>query len=190
MSQSQRNRHVVPHGMGWVVRRAGSKRLTSLHRTEGAAVAAASRTAQKERCKVTIHDHTHPSVSVRVVSPPSMMKKMADFSVEVEVLSKDAASLSVKGSMDANAFAEFDQSLQRLFGCSTYKILINFSNLDYISCAGIGVLIGALPVVREYKGEIVLVGLKENTKEVFELLSIDRMFKITNDTNEALKILR
>ena len=189
MLQSQGNQHVAPHARGWVVRRAGNKRLTSIHRTEAAAVKAALRTAQKEQCEVVIHDHAYPSGGVSIVSPPDMIGETANFFVEVNVLSKDIALLSVKGSMDANAFAEFDQSLQRLFKCSIYKILIDFSNLDYISCAGLGVLIGALPVVREYNGELVLVGLKENTKEVFELLSIDRLFNITNDTNEALKIL-
>ena len=115
--------------------------------------------------------------------------KMLDFSVEVEILDRGVALLCVKGPIDVRTVSEFDRSMQGLFKSSTYKISIDLSNVDYISCAGVGVFVGALFVVRQYGGEIVLVGLKENTREIFKLLSIDRLFNVADDTNEAWKIL-
>jgi uncharacterized protein DUF2188 len=46
------NLHVVPHDSGWAVRREGAKRVSSTHRTQVAAAAAAKNTAKRERGEV------------------------------------------------------------------------------------------------------------------------------------------
>lgn len=47
--------HVVPAGGRWGVRRAGSSRLTSTHRTQGAAINNAIPIAKREHTEVVIH---------------------------------------------------------------------------------------------------------------------------------------
>jgi hypothetical protein len=50
-----KNQHVVPAGNGWGVRAAGNSRLTSTHRTQGAAINRAVPIAKRERSEVVIH---------------------------------------------------------------------------------------------------------------------------------------
>ncbi len=114
---------------------------------------------------------------------------MADFSAEVKLVTDDVASLYIKGFLDANTFEDFDQSLNRLFEDSIYKVAVDFSGLEYVSSAGAGVLIGASSIARENGGEIVIVGAKGDVNEVFELLGINRMFKIVNSMEKGLKRL-
>jgi hypothetical protein len=47
--------HVVPAGGRWGVRRAGSSRLTSTHRTQNAAINNAIPIAKREHTEVVIH---------------------------------------------------------------------------------------------------------------------------------------
>ena len=47
--------HVVPAGGRWGVRRAGSSRLTSTHRTQNAAINRAVPIAKREHTEVVIH---------------------------------------------------------------------------------------------------------------------------------------
>ena len=114
---------------------------------------------------------------------------MADFTTEVKLVSDDVASLFIKGFLDANTFESFDQALNRLFDESIYKVAVDFSGLEYVSSAGAGVLIGASSIARENGGEIVIVGAKGEVNEVFELLGINRLFKIVNSMQKGLNLL-
>ena len=114
---------------------------------------------------------------------------MADFSVDVKLVGADTAAISIHGFLDANTFEDFDSALNRLFEDSIYKIAIDFGGLEYVSSAGAGVLIGASSIARENGGEIVIVGAKGEVKEVFELLGINRLFKIVGDMSRGLNIL-
>jgi uncharacterized protein YdaT len=50
-----KNQHVVPKGQKWAVRGEGNQRLTSTHRTQGAAINRATSIARREHSEVVIH---------------------------------------------------------------------------------------------------------------------------------------
>jgi Uncharacterized protein conserved in bacteria (DUF2188) len=52
---TRRNQHVVPHEDGWAVRSAGSQRATSLHDTQGEAVAAGREIARNQGTELFVH---------------------------------------------------------------------------------------------------------------------------------------
>ena len=47
--------HVVPRPDGWAVKKAGSERASSVHRTQDEALAAARTQARRERVELVIH---------------------------------------------------------------------------------------------------------------------------------------
>ena len=51
----RRNQHVVPHDEGWAIRGSGSRRATSIHRTQQPAIDAAREIARNQRTEVFIH---------------------------------------------------------------------------------------------------------------------------------------
>ena len=50
-----KNQHVVPHGGKWAVRPDNSKRVGSIHPTQGEAIETAIPRAQREHSEVVIH---------------------------------------------------------------------------------------------------------------------------------------
>lgn len=73
-----KNQHVVPHDGKWAVRGEGNSRISSDHRTQGAAIRSAIRAAKDEKAEVVIHgrdgkirdkdsygNDPHPPVDVR-----------------------------------------------------------------------------------------------------------------------------
>ena len=48
--------HVVPHQSGWAAKREGASRAGSVHQTQKQAINAATRTANRERSEVVIHN--------------------------------------------------------------------------------------------------------------------------------------
>lgn len=50
-----KDRHVVPHDDGWAVRKPGADRVSSLHRTQNAAINKAIQGAKADKSEVVIH---------------------------------------------------------------------------------------------------------------------------------------
>ncbi len=67
------------------------------------------------------------------------------------------------------------------------KVIIDFSNVDYIDSAGLGSLVAILKRVKTEKKEMRLASLKPNLKRIFELTKLDMVFDIFDDLESALK---
>lgn len=52
---AKRSQHVVPHTGGWAVRGAGSRKATSVHRTQREAIDAARELSRKQGTELLIH---------------------------------------------------------------------------------------------------------------------------------------
>lgn len=52
---AKKGQHVVPHGEGWAVRKAGSDRVTSQHATKAGAESAARQIARNQKTELIIH---------------------------------------------------------------------------------------------------------------------------------------
>lgn len=51
----KRNQHVVPHDHRWAVRDAGSRRITSVHRTQREAIDAARQITRNQGAELLVH---------------------------------------------------------------------------------------------------------------------------------------
>jgi anti-sigma B factor antagonist len=68
---------------------------------------------------------------------------------------------------------------------STFKIIVNFTDLAYISSAGLGVFMGFIENIRENKGDIKLTNMSEKIFRVFDLLGFPTLYQIFSDETEA-----
>ncbi len=59
---AKRNQHVVPYKGRWAVRGAGSRKASSVHRTQKEAIRSARNTAIRQKTEVVIH---RPSGQIR-----------------------------------------------------------------------------------------------------------------------------
>jgi anti-sigma B factor antagonist len=67
------------------------------------------------------------------------------------------------------------------------KILLNFSNVEYLSSAALGKLITMNKKVRAARGQLKLCGIKPEIYEVFEITNLNRVFMIYDDESSALE---
>jgi len=67
------------------------------------------------------------------------------------------------------------------------KILLNFSNVDFLSSAALGKLITLNRKVQAVRGSLILCGISKDIKEVFEITKLDKLFKIHADEQAALQ---
>jgi anti-anti-sigma factor len=66
------------------------------------------------------------------------------------------------------------------------RLAIDLSQLDYISSAGLRVLLVVARRVQQAKGKIVLFGLVGTVREIFSISGFDRIFLIEADQAAAL----
>ncbi len=101
---------------------------------------------------------------------------MSEFSASVQ-FQKDIAIISVKGFIDAHTAPEFEKTLVGLIEQKRFKVVIDFGALQYISSAGLGVLMGQIEHIRENKGDIKLVNLSKKVYKVFDLLGFTTLYE-------------
>ncbi len=95
--------------------------------------------------------------------------------------------LEVQGDINAHTVNEFEKKLHQIVENNNYKILIDCKNLDYISSAGLGALMGVIETVKNNGGDIKLCNTSPSVYRVFDILGFTELFKIYPSLEEGLK---
>jgi anti-sigma B factor antagonist len=66
------------------------------------------------------------------------------------------------------------------------KILLDFSSVDHLSSAALGMLINANNKIREKSGQLRLTSIKPQIMEVFVITKLNKLFRILPSRAEAL----
>ncbi len=91
---------------------------------------------------------------------------------------------------DAYSAKEVEADLNQTIKSGTEKILCDFSNTEYISSAGLRVLLATAKALKKIKGNISLCSLKPYVKEVFETAGFTPLFNIYAGEKEALEKMK
>lgn len=81
----------------------------------------------------------------------------------------------LEGRLDASQAEEARNVFKEL----VWSCDIDFTELEYISSAGLGVLLEAQQRLKSRGQELSLVGMKSQTRHVFELAGFDAIFQIS-----------
>ena len=100
-----------------------------------------------------------------------------------------AAIIAVTGRMDAVSAPQFDKRLETLMAEGATRIIVNFQNLEYISSAGLQIVLANAKKLESIDGELLLTNLSGAVKEVFEISGFDTIFQIFDDPDAALASL-
>ena len=78
---------------------------------------------------------------------------------------------------------------EQLFGLvdQNQKILLNFSNVEYLSSAALGKLITLHKKVTQAGGRLILCSIAPQIYDVFEITKLDKFFKIEKEEQAALQ---
>lgn len=90
----------------------------------------------------------------------------------------NVAVVSVKGRVDATTSPDFENRLLELVGAGERLIVINFSQLEYISSAGLRSILATAKRLKANQGELFFTGLFGPVNEVFKISGFHTIFKI------------
>jgi len=103
-------------------------------------------------------------------------------------LENDIFTIFVIGELDASSSIYLDESINEAIN-SHKKIMVNCQQLEYISSAGLGVFMSYINDLEDSGTQLVIYGLKEKVKHVFQILGLDQLLKITGSEDEAKKMV-
>jgi anti-sigma B factor antagonist len=95
--------------------------------------------------------------------------------------------VKVTGRVDSATSPQLAEEIAKINDAGRYKIVMDFTELDFISSAGLRVLIATLKNCRRYnRGDLALAGMPENIHSVFDLAGFTSIFKIYDDVISAV----
>jgi anti-sigma B factor antagonist len=111
---------------------------------------------------------------------------LEQLTLTTEEAPKQVTVIAVKGYLDSHTFDQLQQALADLFDKGVFKIVLDMKELNYMSSAGAGVLIGAMSQATTNEGGLVLASMGPAVMDVFKELGLADVFKIAPDRDAAL----
>ncbi len=95
--------------------------------------------------------------------------------------------VKLTGRLDSFTSPKLAEELTKINEQNRFKIILDLTALDFISSAGLRVLIANLKNCKRYnRGELVVAGLSPEIQSVFELAGFHRIFNIFPDVLSAV----
>ncbi len=108
--------------------------------------------------------------------------------MEVNIRKEEKALVvSITGRMDAVSSPDFDAEVEGQIDKGETCLILDLSGLDYISSAGLRSMLTLAKKLKTRNGSLVLCGLQEMVKEIFEVSGFSTIFNIYSSPKEAMK---
>lgn len=98
--------------------------------------------------------------------------------------------LPLEGRLDGNNAGIAEQAFMTQFNAGKQQFIFDFSNLQYISSAGLRVVLVAAKKLRASKGKMICACLSEQVLDVFEMSGFTAIIEIAATREEAIKQLQ
>ena len=96
--------------------------------------------------------------------------------------------LGLSGRFDQEGAKVFGEKIAQILAGGERSILLDFAEVAYISSAGLRELVMAAKKMSSAGGKLVLAGLTEPVRKVFQLCNMEAIFKIRTTRAEALSL--
>ncbi|MDD2421263.1 MAG: STAS domain-containing protein [Heliobacteriaceae bacterium] len=92
--------------------------------------------------------------------------------------SEDATTLALQGRLDTVTSTHLANELSAIFEGGAVNLVFDFTALEYISSAGLRVLLTAQKKVNVLGTEMKIIGANETVKEIFDITGFSGIMKI------------
>jgi anti-anti-sigma factor len=94
------------------------------------------------------------------------------------------AVLKPVGSIDSSTTQILEKQIQSVVSQGSRRIVVDFSSVEFISSAGIGVLLGVAAQLRGLGGDLLFMNLTRHVDELFGIINLNSFFTIISNLDE------
>jgi len=91
------------------------------------------------------------------------------------------------GRLDSNTSPGLEQKLFQVISEGAKNMVVDFNDIDYISSAGLRVILKAFKALDRKDGRIMLCSMQDYVRQLFETTGIDAFVPILATMDDALK---
>ena len=111
--------------------------------------------------------------------------------MKIEQSERDGVTcLAIQGRLDADSAPEAEPVVKAILNEKKPNLLFDLSGMEYISSAGLRVILLAVKDMRNRKGKVVLCGLTPYVKEIFDVSNFSSIIPITDSVEAGLQQMR
>lgn len=101
----------------------------------------------------------------------------------------DIQIIHVNGEIDAGSSIHLDNAFNEARENGMKKVAVDLSQLHYISSAGLGVFVSHLDEFELEQVKLVIYGIQEKVRQVFDILGLEKVIQIKPSKEEGIKVL-
>ena len=105
----------------------------------------------------------------------------------IEEIQDDINIYRLKGRLDSNISQRLEEKFFQAISDGSKNMIVDFKDIDYISSAGLRVILKATKAIKREDGQIMLCSMQDYVKEVFEIAGFDSFLPIVATMDDALK---
>ncbi|MGC9357521.1 MAG: STAS domain-containing protein [Anaerolineae bacterium] len=95
--------------------------------------------------------------------------------------------VKVEGRIDSQTAPQLAEAMEAITDAGRYKIVVDMSEVGFISSAGLRVLINAQKTCNQLnRGEVILAAVPERIYEIFDLAGLLPIFRFEDDVLHAI----
>ena len=100
----------------------------------------------------------------------------------------DTVIIKPAGSIDSATTQVVEAHFDSLIAQNTKRIVVDFSEVDFISSAGVGILLGTVSLLRGGGGDLVFMNLPGHIEEVFDIINLKSFFRTISSIDELEEV--
>lgn len=114
------------------------------------------------------------------------MTTIKTFSAEVRNLS-GAVTIDMHGDINAFADAELSEAYSTAENYNPSRVVLNFTDVNYINSTGIALIVGLLARARKAHRDMAVYGLTDHYKDIFQITRLADFMTIYTDETSAIQ---
>lgn len=101
----------------------------------------------------------------------------------------DIVVMRPKGYLDTLGAGRLEEASGEILGQGQRKIVVNFSEAQFINSVGVSILISVIQRARESSGVLCFTNVKKIHQEVFAMLGLTKHVKLFSEEGDAIRYL-
>ncbi len=95
--------------------------------------------------------------------------------------------VEIDGRIDSSTAPQLEEALQKIIKDGRYRIVVDMSETDFMSSAGLRALLSALKQTRRFnRGAVRLAAMPDRIKKAFDLAGLLDVFKVYDNSVDAV----
>lgn len=100
-------------------------------------------------------------------------------------LSPTVVLASLSGRFDAHQVPRIQKEIDAALAGGANTVIMDLTDVNFVDSSALAVMVRTMKHCRERNGEIVLCGLRQPVRIIFELTRMDKAFRIFNNLGDA-----